>query len=173
MQYAAERLEIFRTRWLPAVFETSKMYESSVKALEQFLNVALQKNQLHRAIFAEVLTRVDEDLKGDFQPPAPADTIEALKLVRQLRKELREIARDATQKITTESARAKTLTSTISLNLYWNSDRNDNHTTSSATGIQDALDAKYEPIRIEGYVYQSQQPGTVPLPPFLEPRLKR
>ncbi len=52
---------------------------------------------------------------------------------------------------------------TVPLKTYWHSGRNDNFTTATAVGEQSAVGVGYQFIRIEGYVFPTQQPGTVPL----------
>jgi hypothetical protein len=55
------------------------------------------------------------------------------------------------------------------LKLYWSPDRADNFATATAQGERDALDANYSLIRVEGYVFPSSQPGTVPLKLYWNP----
>ena len=50
----------------------------------------------------------------------------------------------------------------VPLKLYWNSERGDNFTTATTQGERDAKAAGYSFIRVEGYIYSKQQPGTVP-----------
>jgi hypothetical protein len=52
---------------------------------------------------------------------------------------------------------------TAPLKLFWSAARGDNFTTATAEGERSALSAGYTFVRIEGYVYPTQQPGTVPL----------
>ncbi|WP_125152032.1 hypothetical protein [Clostridium rectalis] len=47
--------------------------------------------------------------------------------------------------------------------LFWSSQRGDNFTTATSQGKNDALAAKYQPIRVEGYIFPYEAPGTVPL----------
>lgn len=53
--------------------------------------------------------------------------------------------------------------STPALTLYWHGTRGDNFTTATPEGAADAEQAAYKPVRVEGYVYTVQVPGTVPL----------
>lgn len=53
------------------------------------------------------------------------------------------------------------------LKLYWNAQREDNFTTATTAGEQDALANGYQLIGIEGYVFSNQEPGTVPLKLYL------
>ena len=52
------------------------------------------------------------------------------------------------------------------LKLYWNGARGDNFTASTPRGEHEALASGYSSVRVEGYVYPIQQPGTVPLKLF-------
>lgn len=52
---------------------------------------------------------------------------------------------------------------TVPLKLFWNSARGDNFTTATPDGERAAVDAGYQYVRVEGYVFRTQQPGTVPL----------
>lgn len=49
------------------------------------------------------------------------------------------------------------------LKLYYSTERGDNFTTATSEGEQAALGSGYQFARIEGYVFRTQQPGTVPL----------
>jgi hypothetical protein len=49
------------------------------------------------------------------------------------------------------------------LKLFWNAARGDNFTTATPEGESAARAAGYTFVRIEGYIYPIQQPGTVPL----------
>ncbi|MCA9839668.1 MAG: hypothetical protein KC422_22365 [Trueperaceae bacterium] len=55
----------------------------------------------------------------------------------------------------------------LPLKLYWNAVREDNFSTSTILGEQDALANGYQFIGIEGYVFSNQEPGTVPLKLYL------
>jgi hypothetical protein len=58
---------------------------------------------------------------------------------------------------------------TVPLKLFWSPERGDNFTTATAQGEKDALAAGYSFVRLEGYVFPTQQPGTVPLKLFWSP----
>lgn len=55
----------------------------------------------------------------------------------------------------------------VPLKLYWNAEREDNFSTATPLGEQDALANGYQFIDIEGYVFPNQEPGTVPLKLYL------
>jgi hypothetical protein len=56
---------------------------------------------------------------------------------------------------------------TVPLKLFWSAQREDNFSTPTAVGEQDALAAGYQFASIEGYVFSNQEPGTVPLKLYL------
>jgi ethanolamine utilization microcompartment shell protein EutL len=60
-------------------------------------------------------------------------------------------------------SRAEALRRTVALKLYYSQAREDNFTTATQAGKQSAIDAGYQKIRTEGYVFPKQRPGTVPL----------
>ena len=51
----------------------------------------------------------------------------------------------------------------VQLKLYYSDSRRDNFTAATADGERDAIGAGYRFVRVEGYVYSTQHPGTVPL----------
>jgi hypothetical protein len=51
----------------------------------------------------------------------------------------------------------------VPLKLFWNAEREDNFSTATTLGEQEALANGYQFIGIEGYVFSNQEPGTVPL----------
>jgi hypothetical protein len=51
----------------------------------------------------------------------------------------------------------------VPLKLYYSDARGDNFTTATAQGEADAKGAGYRYVRVEGYLFATQQPGTVPL----------
>ena len=51
----------------------------------------------------------------------------------------------------------------VPLDLWYNSQREDNFTTGTSAGHNSAMDAGYTHIRQEGCVFRTEQPGTVPL----------
>jgi hypothetical protein len=51
----------------------------------------------------------------------------------------------------------------VRLKQYWSSQLGDNSTTATSEGERAAVDARYQFVRIEGYVYSAQRSGTVPL----------
>ncbi len=55
------------------------------------------------------------------------------------------------------------------LKSYWNGSRGDNFTTATAAGEKSAIDTNYSFLRVEGYVFSTQQPNTVPLKLFWSP----
>jgi subtilisin family serine protease len=52
------------------------------------------------------------------------------------------------------------------LKLYWHDGRQDNFSTATAAGEQDALAAAYGFVRVEGHILRNPEPGTVPLKLF-------
>jgi hypothetical protein len=50
--------------------------------------------------------------------------------------------------------------------LYLNSQRGDYFTTATPERERDALGSGYQFVRVEGYVFQNEQPGTGPLKLF-------
>jgi cytochrome c oxidase assembly protein Cox11 len=55
------------------------------------------------------------------------------------------------------------------LKLYWSSNREDNFTTGTKQGKNDAIAAGYQFIRNEGYCFRSQKQGTKPLRLYWNP----
>jgi hypothetical protein len=51
----------------------------------------------------------------------------------------------------------------VPLRLYWKASRGDNFTSATAEGDEAARIAGYQPVRVEGYIFPKQLPGTVPL----------
>ena len=51
----------------------------------------------------------------------------------------------------------------IPLKLYYDPNREDNFSTATIQGEQDALGAGYYPVRVEGYLFPSSEPNVVPL----------
>ena len=61
---------------------------------------------------------------------------------------------------------------TVSLELFWSEDLQDNATVAAEASKQDVLAAGYELKATEGYIYASKQTGTVPLNLYYSERLK-
>lgn len=64
------------------------------------------------------------------------------------------------------SANAQNL---VPLELYWNSQREDNFSTATPEGGNSAIQAGYDYVRVEACVFPTQQPGTVPLNLYWSP----
>jgi hypothetical protein len=58
---------------------------------------------------------------------------------------------------------------TKGLKLYWSPDREDNFTTATRQGKDDAIAAGYQFIRIEGYCFRKWREGTKPLKLYWNP----
>jgi hypothetical protein len=54
-------------------------------------------------------------------------------------------------------SRAEALRRTVALKLYYSQAREDNFTTATQAGKQSAIDAGYQFIRNEGYVYRTRR----------------
>src|SRR5207247_10221332 len=55
---------------------------------------------------------------------------------------------------------------TIPLKLYYDPSSQDNFTTGTTQGEQDALGSGYHFVRVEGYLFPSSEPNVVPLKLF-------
>lgn len=61
---------------------------------------------------------------------------------------------------------------TVSLDLYWSEELQDNATIATAASVETVLAAGYEKKATEGYVFPTEQPGTVPLKLFYSSELQ-
>jgi len=61
---------------------------------------------------------------------------------------------------------------TLSLDLYWSEELQDNATIATQESVETVLAAGYEKKATEGYVYPTEQPGTVPLKLYYNAELK-